>query len=139
MTGRRLFTVTGRAKARGLAALVAVVMVLVSGIASAAPAPMCDEHAQSIAAPFPIFPSHFGEASASRPCFGKNKFELGHAPGPERDQPQSISAHGVDRAPPAAHYKVVRERGRVLPPCSPERAAPRHGFSSDVFRPPRSR
>ncbi|MCC6904036.1 MAG: hypothetical protein IT377_34030 [Polyangiaceae bacterium] len=139
MTGRRIVHITGRATARGLAVLTAVVVLLVSGVAAAAPAPMCDEHAQSIAAPFPIFPSHFGEASTSRPCLGKNRFELGHAPTPERDPPGSVAAHGVDRAPPAAHFQVVRDRGRVLAPRAPERALPRHGFSSDVFRPPRSR
>ncbi|MBK8995673.1 MAG: hypothetical protein IPM35_07990 [Myxococcales bacterium] len=126
-----------RAQARGVALLAALVVLLVGGAASAAPAPMCDEHAQSIAAPFPLFPIHGGEARAGRPCWSKGKFELGRAPSPERDQPQSISADGFDRTPPAKPFALVRDRGRSKRPADTILALTCPGFADGVFRPPR--
>lgn len=128
---------TQRAKARGVALLAALVVLLVGGAASAAPAPMCDEHAQSIAAPFPIFPSHDGEARAGKPCRSKGKFELGRAPAPEREQPPSTSWDGVDRAPPAEPFRLVRDRGHSARPGGELEIPARPGFASGVFRPPR--
>ena len=138
MPGRHLLHLSSRATARSIAALAALVVLLTTSAASAAPAPMCDEHAQSIAAPFPLFPSHDGEARTGRPCKGKGRYELGRAPAPEREQPQSAPFDGVERAPPVAEFKVMRDRGRAEPPRDAERAAACPGFCSDVFRPPRS-
>lgn len=126
-----------RSRARGVALLAALVVLLVGGAASAAPAPMCDEHAQSIAAPFPLFPSHGGEARAARPCWTKGKLELGRAPGPEREQPPSISADAFDRAPPARPFALVRDRGRSSRPTDTVSTPTRPGFVDGIFRPPR--
>jgi hypothetical protein len=128
---------TRSAKARALALLAGLVVFLVGGAALAVPAPMCDEHAQSIAAPFPLFPSHNGEARAGSKCKGKNSYELGRAPAPEREQPQS-NADGFDRAPPAGPFVLVRDRGHALRPEGSEIAATRPGFQDGVFRPPRA-
>lgn len=136
MNGRTYIQITRRAKARGVALLAALVVLLVGGVASAVPAPMCDEHAQSIAAPFPLFPSHNGEARADRPCKGKRSFGLGRAPTPERDQPPT-QADGFDRAPPAERYVIVRDRGHAVRPVDSETGAPRPGYEDGIFRPPR--
>lgn len=118
--------------------LAALVMVLATGTASAAPAPICDEHAQSIAAPFPIFASHDGEARAGWPCKGRTRYELGRAPAPERERPDSVPYDGVERAPPVAQFQLTRDRGRAKPPRDTETSIARAGFGDDVFRPPRS-
>lgn len=128
---------TRRARTRGVALLAALVVLVVGGVANAAPAPMCDEHAQSIAAPFPLFPSHGGEARMGRPCWGKGKLELGRAPAPERDQPQSTSSDGFDRAPPAEPFQLVRDRGHAGRPAHTIETRRLPGFADGVFRPPR--
>jgi len=138
MVASTFFQLTRRARARGVALLAALVVMLVGGAAAAAPAPMCDEHAQSIAAPFPLFPAHGGEARAHRPCWSKGSFELGRAPAPERDQPQGASSDGFDRAPPAERFAVVRDRGHSARPTDTDRTTPRPGFREGVFRPPRA-
>ncbi len=131
------FSTHPRRAQHALALLVAVVVLFVGNVAFAAPAPMCDEHAQSIAAPFPIFPSANGEARSGRPCDGKPSYELGRAPGPERDHPQR-AADTFDRAPPGAEFRLPRDRGRALPRTFESAPAIGDGFTGDVFRPPRS-
>ena len=68
---------------------------------------------------------------------GKGRYELGRSPAPEREQPQSAPFDGVERAPPVAEFKVMRDRGRAEPPRDAERATACPGFGDDVFRPPR--
>lgn len=119
--------------------MAALLVLVTSRLASALPAPICDEHAQSMAAPFPLMPSHNGEASAAKPCEGKQRFRLDGAPAPERDQPSGTWADGYDRAPPAEVFRVARDRGHGARPAQAAEAVERPGFPSLVFRPPRAR
>jgi hypothetical protein len=140
MVVRSLFQLTRRAKARALSLLVAAMVLLVAGAATAAPAPMCDELGQSIAAPFPIFPSHNGEArSGLKPCEGKGRFSLGAAPAPGHDQPPTTWTDGSDRAPPKMGFSVARACGSQQPVATSRVRLVRPGFDSGVFRPPRAR
>lgn len=118
--------------------LAALAVLLVTGLAAATPAPMCDEHAQSIAAPFPLFPSFNGEVRGVRPCAGRQAHQLGQAPTPERDHPRA-SADTFDRAPPSERFVVVRVRGQLQPPARADGSGPRAGIQNNVFRPPRAR
>ena len=124
-----------RAHARALALITAVVALLVSGTAFAIPAPMCDEHAQSIAAPFPLLPSDNGEARASTPCEQRGSHELGRAPTPDRQNPTAQEA--AERVLPAHVWALPRDRGRQTPPAEAVKTDLRPGHSLGVFRPPR--
>jgi hypothetical protein len=130
-------SVTKTCSHRAVALLAALATLLVTSAVFAVPAPMCDEHAQSIAAPFPILPSDNGEASASKPCEARRHFELGRAQTPERHG--SSANEVVERALPAKVFAMPRDRGRQSPPASAKRCAARPGFTNGVFRPPRAR
>jgi hypothetical protein len=96
---------------------------------------MCDENAQTIDAPAPIYPSKAGAISAVADC-ETDRTELGRVPQPDPNRTQ-LSAEAIDRAlataaqiPPRIKSSRLRidldELGRALP-----------GSGSDVFRPPR--
>jgi hypothetical protein len=100
------------------------------------PAGMCDEHAQSAPAPFPLLPSNNGAARAGTGCEGKPGYELGRVPIPDRE-PSSVAPPNVERVPPLATFALPRLRGQVLPRLEAVRLTARPGFDLGVFRPPR--
>lgn len=103
--------------------------------AAAAPAPMCSEDGQSIAAPFPLWPTKNGELKADRPCDSQD-FQLGKAPPPERDQQKRVG-ETVERSLPV-QWKTPRIHGRKLPaPRAVKQPGP-SGFVHSLFRPPRA-
>ena len=126
-----------RAIKRALSLLIGVAIVASASVAWASPAPMCDEHAQSIAAPFPILPSHNGEAR-SAPCDDwRGGFELGRAPSPDRDH--QVPASSIERALPVTVWGLPRDRGHSVRPAEAVRLDLRAAHTGRIERPPRSR
>lgn len=120
---------------RRLSVLVCALSVLfVAKSASAAPAPMCNEDAQSIAAPFPMWPTNNGELKAEKRCDSQD-FQWGKAPPPEREH-QRTAAQTVERALPI-WYRVTNLRGSKLPAPRAEKQLAPAGFVDSLFRPPR--
>jgi hypothetical protein len=124
-----------RALVRFLAFACAVAAILAPGAAWAY-APMCDENAQTIDAPAPIYPSKAGTISAVSDC-QPDRTQLGSVPRPDPHR-TPLSAEAIDRAlasgtkiPPCAKSArltlELRELGRALP-----------ARGGDVFRPPRA-
>lgn len=119
---------------RLLATLCAAAVVLLPSAAWAY-APMCDENAQTIDAPLPLYPSKGGEISAGQSCENDGSL-LGSVPQQDPSRPL-LAAENIDRA---------LARGAPIPPCarssrlrmlSDARGAARSGATRDVFRPPR--
>ena len=127
---------TSRALRRCVALLAALIVLATWSVAWAFPVGMCDEHAQSAYAPFPLLPSHNGEASQAWGCDAEGRYELSRAPSPDR-QRSSFAPPNIERLPPLAPFAMPRCRGQLLFPAETEGLAPRPGFQSDVFRPPR--
>ncbi len=113
-------------------------LALLSGLprlAHAAVAGMCDENAQSIAAPLQLVPSHNGELRAVSGCEKNRAEKLDSAPAPAPDQ-QNSAAPTVNRAPPAGFAWSFRSRGdRVVAPEA-VRSVTRPGWRGEIFRPP---
>ena len=126
-----------RALRRSLALLSALTVLLVWSTAWAIPAGMCDEHAQSAAAPLPLFPSNNGEASSGSPCGGRGNHELGRAPTPDNER-NTVAPPNIERLLPLTEFALPRDRGQQLPPAEATRLVAQPGFGNDVFRPPRS-
>jgi hypothetical protein len=112
----------------------ALAIVFVAKGAAAAPAPMCNEVGQSIAAPFPLWPTKNGELTAGTPC-DTDLFQIGKAPPPDRDQQRPL-AQSVERTLPV-WYRVTHLRGRKLPAPVAEKQLGPSGFVDSLFRPPR--
>jgi hypothetical protein len=98
-------------------------------------APMCDENAQTIDAPAPIYPSKPGAISAVADC-DSDRTQLGRLPQQDPHRTQ-LSAEAIDRALASA---------ALIPPCVKSARLTIHlgqlgralsGSGSDVFRPPR--
>jgi len=124
------------ARARAVGLLAAMVVFLFGSVASAMPAPMCNDSAQSIAAPFPTQPTKNGEVRGGTPCENRPGHELGRAPSGQHDQvPPPELPH---RVPPVKPATLPRDRGRAVRPAIPSRPMERPGFAQGVFRPPRS-
>ena len=130
-----LCTPPTRARARCLAVLAAVVVMLIGSVAWAAPAPMCNDSAQSIAAPFPILPSRNGELRGRTPCGERVRFELGKAPTPQHE----LTAPPLSfmRMPAVSPRSIPRARGQRRPVSDTVRYSTRPGFAQGIFRPPR--
>jgi hypothetical protein len=123
-----------RAIARLWAFACALVALLVPSAAWAY-APMCNESAQTIDAPAPIYPSKSGQISAVPDC-ELEWAKLGSAPAPDPGQPL-LTAEAIDRA---------LASGAPIPPCArstrlqlqlDELGQGSAGAGRDVFRPPR--
>ena len=114
----------------------ALAVLLVWSSAWAVPAGMCDEHAQSMAAPLPLFPSNNGEASTGYPCDGKGGHQLGRAPAPDHER-SKLAPPSIERVLPLTEFALPRDRGQKLPPDEATRLVAQPGFGNDVFRPPR--
>lgn len=112
----------------------ALSVLFVAKVAAAAPAPMCNEVGQSIAAPFPLWPTKNGELKAEKPCDWKDFF-VGKAPPPERDQQKRV-VETVERALPVC-WNTAGLRGTKLPAPRAEHHSPPTGFVDSLFRPPR--
>jgi hypothetical protein len=112
----------------------ALSIVFIAKSAAAAPAPMCNEDGQSIAAPFPLWPTKNGELKAEKRCDNQG-FQLGKAPPPERDH-QRPAAQTVERALPV-WYSIPSLRGIRLPAPRGTRQRVPSGFYDSLFRPPR--
>lgn len=95
---------------------------------------MCNEEGQSIAAPFPLWPTKNGELKAEKPCDNQD-FQVGKAPPPDRDQ-QRPAAQTVERALPI-WYRITGIRGTKLPAPRAEKQLVPSGFVDSLFRPPR--
>ena len=122
-----------RALRLALAVCALAVVVGFPRFAHAAVAGMCDENAQSIAAPLQLVPSHNGEA---RGCETDKSDGLGNAPAPAPSQ-QISAAPVFDRAPPATFAWSFRSRGDRIAAPEVVRAPTRPGFGAEIFRPPR--
>ena len=123
------------AKTRAVALLCAVATLLVVSSAHAH-APMCDEQAQSIAAPPPIFPTRHAELTAHNPCARQMLEALSDV-----SKDSSLGVHnvdGVERAAPVVVPWPAAPVARRLPPPSRAIAPDRPGFQSPVYRPPRT-
>jgi hypothetical protein len=127
----------GSRKARCLAFLCALTALLMAPSALAS-APMCDEHAQTIEAPLPLFPSKGGEIKAAPACDSSVVELLRAAPAPDRQAP-SMTADAVQRFFAFGGYFPQCPRGQKLaaPASASEPGKP--GFTSSLFRPPRAR
>jgi len=103
-----------------------------------ASAPICDEHAQTIEAPLPLFPPKGGEIKAAPACESGVVELLRAAPAPDRQAP-SMAVEAVQRFTAFAGLFPQCPRGQKLaaPVAASEPGKP--GFSDSLFRPPRAR
>ncbi len=130
-------TQSTRSRARANIALgltVLVVLLAIPGTAWAA-APMCDETAMSIAAPFPIYPSDNGTIDAL-PCDALSFERLDDAPVPQQEGSAEALA-SVDRVIPSGSAWLPGLKGirQQIPKAAHYRCPPEH--SRNVYRPPR--
>ena len=98
---------------------------------------MCDEHAQTIEAPLPVFPPKGGEIRATPSCdlsFAKLSPAL---PFGERPQLQA-AGDGLERVLPLVLILPPQPVGELLPVGLNAFAVPTGGPISGVYRPPRS-
>jgi len=109
--------------------------VLLAPTAAWAYAPMCDEHAQTVEAPLPIYPSKGGEIAAAPNC-ESDKSGLDAAPerGPERPL---LSAESIDRGLALVTNVPACAKSARLALSSTELGRACAGAGSGVFRPPR--
>lgn len=126
-------TTSSQRRARLTALLAALTLLFVSTSTFAMPAPLCNEHAQSSVAPFPILPTRNGEVRA--PCSPRRGFALRRAHAPRRRRASAPVDPG-GRAIPVAGFGLRRDRGRRLPPGQAVSAVTRPGHGLGVFRPP---
>lgn len=121
---------------RRLLVMTCALVALLAPASAWAIAPMCDEQAQTIEAPAPIYPSKSGAISAGTLCKDGPGSELGSAPSRDPGRPL-ITADAIDRG------LVTADR---IPPCAKsarlglfeaELGRARAGSGDDVFRPPR--
>jgi hypothetical protein len=120
------------------ARLVAFVCALVSFFATPAAlasAPMCGEHAESIAAPLPLVPTREGEIRATPDC--DNGSRLLRAPPPDRSH-QLAGAEGTERALPLLGALPRCPRGALIERPAVDSSLVLVGFRFEVFRPPRT-
>ena len=128
---------SSRSRARAKIALglsVFVLLVAIPGAAWAA-APMCDETAQSIAAPFPLLPSENGTIDAL-PCDAPTFEHLDDAPLPQQERSAEALA-SVDRVIPSGSAWLAGPKGirQQIPKAAHYRCPSEH--SRNVYRPPR--
>ncbi len=113
-----------------------VFAVLVALPASAwAAVPMCDESAQSIAAPFPILPSHNGAIDAL-PCEAPDFDGAGEVPLRQQDRAADVLISVERVVPMPSHWVPKSERTRVAVPRAAGYRCPSEHRQS-VYRPPR--
>jgi hypothetical protein len=98
---------------------------------------MCDEHAQTIEAPLPIYPSKGGAISAGTVCDNGPQSQLGSAPNRDPGRPL-LSAEAIDRGLVAPDSIPPCAKSARLRLTSTELGRARAGNVDDVFRPPRS-
>lgn len=121
---------------RRLLVLVCALGVVIVPAAAWADAPMCDEHAQTVDAPLPIYPSKGGEISAGPSC-ERNPMRLDAAPQPRPDRPL-LDAQAIDRALAFGASVPMCAKSPRLALATSAVGGPHSGAGSDVFRPPRS-
>jgi len=110
-------------------------VLFVAKSAAAAPAPMCNEQGQSIAAPFPLWPTKNGELKAEKRCDSQD-FQLQKSPPPERDHQKRV-AETVERSLPV-WWQTAKIHGHKLPAPRAVKEPGAVGFVHSLFRPPRS-
>src|SRR5688572_8019733 len=99
----------------------ALSVLFVAKSAAAAVAPMCNEDGQSIAAPFPLWPTKNGELKAEKPC-NLQDFFVSKAPPPDRDHQKRV-VETVERAVPVCWLNAGL-RGTKLPAPRAEHQSP---------------
>ncbi len=121
---------------RRLAVTMSTLLVLLAPASAWALAPMCDEAAQTIEAPAPIFPAKDRVIQAGKLCGDGASSELGSVPPRDPGRP-ILTAEAIDRG-------LVG--GAKIPPCARSArltltveaaGGERPGSSQGVFRPPR--
>ncbi|MEZ4221259.1 MAG: hypothetical protein R3B13_10025 [Polyangiaceae bacterium] len=99
-------------------------------------APMCDESAQSIAAPFPLLP-HDNGVLEGFPCDTPTFDRVGGAPSERQDSTLRASL-SIDRVMPSNGFWLPKRMGeRIAIPAAARTHLPREHRSS-VYRPPRT-
>jgi hypothetical protein len=123
-------------RTRWVAFLCALAVLLGAGGAFAA-APMCGEHAESIAAPLPFGPAKTGEIRAVPGCDDSLGSELKASP-VQNGPLQLASAEVVERALLPSGVLPTCPRGALVLRPSVVSDATQPAFYADIFRPPRS-
>jgi hypothetical protein len=111
------------------------VLSVVSGARAAAP--LCDEQAQTIAAPAPLTPVKPGTLNVVR-CVGELLQRLNVAPLPPERQPDLNIDFG-HRVLPALSHIALETRGVRRPLRALQDMAGPPGHDTGVYRPPRAR
>lgn len=113
--------------------MAALVVLFVSASAFATAAPVCNEHAQSSVAPFPIQPTENGKVRA--PCSSRPDFQLGRAPAQRRHRFSTLAFPG-GRVLAVGSFALPRDHGQRVPPNLSACDVTRPGHGVGVFRPP---
>ncbi len=122
-----------RTNARVALSLCVLVALIVLPKLAMAAVPMCDENAQTIAAPFPIMPTRGGTVGELAGCERHDfQFEHGQAPAPER----VLTIDPPERMPPVSASWALSRKGTVVRVAAPDERRPRDEFRLGVFRPP---
>ncbi len=132
----RPFDQSFRARAVRRALLIAwVVAIVLAPSAAWAYAPMCDESAQTVEAPLPIYPSKDGSISAVADCDSQSsRFDAAPDRAPERPL---LDAQSIDRGLAIVAAIPACAKSARLELSSHELGSARAGSGLDVFRPPR--
>jgi hypothetical protein len=120
---------------RRLLVLVCAAGVLLAPTLAWAYAPMCDEHAQTVDAPLPIYPSKGGEISAGPSC-ERDPMRFDAAPERSPERPL-LDAQAIDRGLAVGSSIPACAKGARLALSSSELGRARPGAVLGVFRPPR--
>jgi hypothetical protein len=126
----------GARKAHRLALLVAAALVLFCPRAFAV-APLCDPSAASIAAPIPTLPNATGELTAPPSCDDTSHGAFS-ADRSERDGPPMYRVTDVPDRVAATAFAMPGLKGVRAPRSDVERGLVLPGYSTPVYRPPRS-
>jgi hypothetical protein len=121
---------------RRLLVLACAIGVLLVPAAAWADAPMCDENAQTVDAPLPIYPSKGGEISAVPSC-ERDAMRLDAAPQQRPDRPL-LDAQATDRGLALGANVPACAKSARLALSTRAIGQARAGAAADVFRPPRA-
>jgi hypothetical protein len=128
-------SLSSRLRAKIALGLSVFVVLVAMPAAALAAVPMCDETAQSIAAPFPILPSHNGVIDAL-PCDAPGFEGFGEVPTRQQDRAADVLIP-VERVVPMPSVWVPKqERVRAAVPRAASYRCPSEHRQS-VYRPPR--
>lgn len=121
---------------RRLLVTMSALVVLLAPASAWALAPMCDEDAQTIEAPAPIFPIKDRVVRAGMVCDGVADSGLGTAPARDPGRPV-LTADAIDRGLGAATKIPPCARSARLVLIGDPTGSERPGSRLGVFRPPR--